>query len=324
MTFEDLRREYANDRIGEGIYRIVRDLASKIGRRYPESIYNGGMSWDNQSFDDLCQEVVIDQLLGQNQIDYIFDQATSTESVRRLLTMQVKRALSARRKKSSIDRLLGRISDLGTAGRLEKAGNHSLQIYRPLGSTAHYTNLSDAQINACASAVSSIPRLASRLDSSRETMIYTRRHLETLINTIFTVVPAVSARDFERIFKILLTPWDPEHIIIIDDEGIMGPLAQDPIEHKEMIATATKFAENLNHRERVTLVMKSQHSSDAQIAAELKLSRPTVAELKQTVLDRMKELMHGLPEDLLKIFMGHFLERCTTLLEEAALEEAAQ
>ena len=319
MTFEDLRREYANDRIGEGIYMIVHDLAFKIGRRYPESIYNGGMSWDNQSFDDLCQEVVTDQLLGQNQIDYIFDQATSTESVRRLLTMQVKRALIARRKKSPIDRLLGRISDLGTAGRLEKAGNHSLQIYRPLGSTAHYTNLSDAQINACASAVSSIPRLASRLDSSRETMIYTREHLETLINTVFTVVPAVSARDFERIFEILLTPWCPAALVPIEDESIPpGQPAQDPIEEQEMIATATKFAENLNHRQRVVLVMKCQQFSDAQIAAELKLSRPTVAELKQTGLDRMKELMHGLPEDLLRIFIEHFLKRCNTLLEEAA------
>ena len=78
MTFEDLRREYADDRIGEGIYKIVRDLASRIGRRYPESIYNSGMAWDNQSFDDLCQEVITNQLLGQKQIDYIFEQATST------------------------------------------------------------------------------------------------------------------------------------------------------------------------------------------------------------------------------------------------------
>lgn len=319
MTFEDLRREYADDRIGEGIYKIVRDLASRIGRRYPESIYNSGMAWDNQSFDDLCQEVITNQLLGQKQIDYIFEQATSTESVGRLLTMQVKRALSARHKKSPIDRLLVRISDLATAGQLEKAGDRSMEFYRPKGSRAQSTNLSVAQINACVKALSSIPRLASRLDSSRETMIYTREHLETLINTVFTVVTAVSARDVERIFGILLTPWCPATLVPIEDESIApGHPAPDPMEEKEMITAANKFAENLSHRQRVVLVLKCQQIPDAQIASELKLSRPTVAKLKQEGLDRMKQFMRGLPEDHLRIFIGHFLKRCNSLLEEAA------
>lgn len=318
--FEDLRLEYDNKLIGEGIYGIVRELAEKIGRRYPESVYNGGISWDTQSFDDLCHEVVLQQLISQNQIHYIFEQAKSTESVRRLLTMQVKRALGARRKKRPIDRLLGRVSTLATDGWLEKAGDQNAEFYRQNGSPELYKPLSDAQINACAQAGASIPRLESRLDSSRETMIYNKERLGGLINTFFTVVPALSARDLRKILEILLTPWVPPTIVPIEDEDILSGLpAINLIEEEQMIAGANKIAECLTHNQRVVLVLKLQEIPDAQIASELKLSRPTVAKMKQKVFERIgQELKHALPEDHHVLALQHVLNRCNTLLEEAS------
>ena len=68
MNFSQLQAEYSNQLIGEGIYGIIRELVGKIARKYPESIYNDGLSWDSQSVDDVCQEVVLNQLLGQKQI----------------------------------------------------------------------------------------------------------------------------------------------------------------------------------------------------------------------------------------------------------------
>jgi hypothetical protein len=315
MTFSQLHSEYTNQLIGESIYGIVRELSGMIARKYPESIYNDGLAWDSQSVDDICQEVVLNQLLGQKQIHYIFDNATSIESVRRLLTGQIKRALLARRKKSPIDRLLKRISDLSKEGSIEIVEG-GISFYRLSGSQNEYQPLNGSQLNACARAIASVPRLDSRLDTGRESMIYTPERLKTVVEALFQIVPAVTEKDLRSILEVLLTPWAPASLVPVEKESIpSGHEAEDLIEEEQMVMDARSLANSFTHAQRVILVLKSQNVADAIVATEVGVSRPTVADMKKTVLSRVGvELITDIPSDRHERAMQYLLEECNLLI----------
>lgn len=317
MTFSELQNEYDKQLIGEGIYAIVREFSGMIARKYPESIYNDGLSWDSQSIDDVCQEVVLNQLIGQKQIHYIFDNANSIESVRRLLTMQVKRTLAARRKKSPIDRLLKRISDLTKDGHIEFV-EAVVPFYRQPGSISEYQALNDSQLNACVRAIAPIPRLDSRLDTGRESMIYNPERLKTVVETLFGVVLAVSKKDLRQILEILLTPWTPASLVLIEKESISSENdTEDSIAEGQMITSAQSLANSLSREQRVILVLKSQNVADARVASEVGVSRPTISVMKKTVLSRVeRELIADLPTSRHERAMQYLLEKCNMLIEE--------
>ena len=317
MSFTELRKEYDKQLIGAGIYEIVRELCGMIAHKYSETIYNGGLSWDSQSIDDICQEVVLNQLLGQKQIHYIFDNATSTESVRRLLTRQIKRALLMRRKKIPIDRLLKRIADLSKDGGIQLVIG-GIPHYRLAGSQHEYQPLEAFQLNACVRAMSAIPRLHSRLDTGHESMIYTPERLKTVVETLFQIVPAVTEKDLRSILEVLLTPWAPATLVPVEKESISsGYDAEYSIEEEQMVTEARSLARSFNHAQRVVLVLKGQNVADTIVASEVGVSRPTVADMKKTVLSRVElELIADLPADRHERAMQYLLEECNALIEE--------
>jgi hypothetical protein len=315
MNFSQLHAEYSSQLIGEGIYEIVRELAGKIARKYPESVYNDGLSWDSQSVDDVCQEVVLNQLLGQKQIHYIFDNATSIESVRRLLTAQIKRALATRRKKSPIDRLLKRISAFSKEGLIEfvEAG---VPFYRLPGTQDQYQSLDGSHLNACVRAIAPVPRLDSRLDTGRESMIYTPDRLKKAMEVLLRTVPALTEKDLRDILEVLLTPWAPASLVPVEKESIpSGDYAQDSIEEEQMATEARTLAGSFSHAQRVVLVLKSQNVADADVASEVGVSRPTIADMKKTVLSRVGvELISDLSSDRHERAMQYLLEECNLLI----------
>jgi hypothetical protein len=315
MNFAQLHAEYSSQLIGEGIYEIVRELAGKIARKYPESVYNDGLSWDSQSVDDVCQEVVLNQLLGQKQIHYIFDNATSIESVRRLLTAQIKRALATRRKKSPIDRLLKRISAFSKEGLIEfvEAG---VPFYRLPGTQDQYQSLDGSHLNACVRAIAPVPRLDSRLDTGRESMIYTPDRLKKAMEVLLRTVPALTERDLREILEVLLTPWAPASLVPVEKESIpSGDYAQDSIEEEQMAIEARTLAGSFSHAQRVVLVLKSQNVADADVASEVGVSRPTIADMKKTVLSRVGvELISDLSSDRHERAIQYLLEECNLLI----------
>lgn len=318
MTFDDLKREFEEYLIGPSVYQIVHELSNKIARKYRETIYNDGLSWDSQSIDDLCQEVVLNQLLAQKQIHYIFDNATSTESVRKLLTSQIKRALAARRKATPIDRLLRRISDLAKAGQIELVEG-GVPFYRAAQTQSAYVPLDATQMNACVRELSQIPRLDSRLDTGRETMIYTPERLRTLLSKLFETVPALTEKEIREIFEVLLTPWTPASLVPVEKESISSDyVAEDSVEEEQMIAAARTLAHNLTHEERIILILKSQKIADANVAKAVGVSRPTVADMKAAVLARVgRELILDLSEDRHERAMQYLLEECNFLTQDA-------
>ena len=320
MTLQALRAEYQSVGIGPRIWRLVPELTRAVARRYPPSVYNYGESWSDDSVQDLAQQVVLDRLLGEAQLEYLFDQAKSIESWRRLLSLQVRRTLAHRRRKTVVDRLLTRVRRLAQAPafRVRTAGR---AVWISLGdSSAPLVDLPDSGISQLANSVRDIPQLAASPRSSRASMIYTTPDLRLLLERVLDEAGAVSERDLARVFEVLLTSWLPT--FLQDPEGDYPsdePTPEATVEDAEMRAAVENFARDLSEPERWILLGKSQGIADGDIAARLGRSRPWVAQRKQGVLERLAtELMSQFDADRHVPAMEDLLARISHSLGESA------
>lgn len=298
MTLDDLRAEYDSVKIGPEIWGIVVELASAVARRYPASIYNEGVPWNDESVQDLAQEVVLDRLLEEAQLRYLFDQASDLESWRRLLTLQVRRTIVRRRRRTVLDRLLSRARSLGQEPpfRLESFGS---KVWLLSGDEAsELVDLTPSRISSLASSVKHIPQLVDDPQSSRASMVYRTSDLRTLLASVVGEVGAISERDLARILELLLTSWLPT--FLEDSEQLAERVSEcespvELLEMSEMNLMVATFAASLNETEQHMLLAKSQGVPDAEIAGVLGRSRPWVAQQKQAVLDRVgTEVMGGI------------------------------
>ena len=299
MTLQELRAEYEAVGIGPIIWGLVRELAGAIARRYPPGVYNDGALWSEDRLDDLAQQVVLDRLLAEGQLEYLFDQATSVESWRRLLSFQVRRTLAQRRRKTVVDRLLVRIRRLARVSpfRTQVVGRTVWVCHED--SRVPLVDLHDSRISEAANAVRDIPQLTARERSSRASMVYTTLDLRMLLERVLDEVGAVSERDLARIFEVLLT----SHLRTF----LQGPEGDYPsdepspdavVEDAEMRSAVQTFVDDLSQPERWILLGKSQSISDGEIAARLGRSRPWVAQQKHRVLERLgRDLLSQFDDD---------------------------
>ena len=149
-------------------------------------------------------------------------------------------------------------------------------------------------------------------------MIYTPERLKAVVETLFGVVSAVAERDFRQILEVLLTPWAPVSLVPVEKEYVSsGNNAEDSIEEEQMITSARSLANSLRRDQRVILVLKSQNVADALVTSEVGVSRPTVADMKKSVLVRVgQELIADLPANRHERAMQYLLEECNSLIEE--------
>ena len=119
------------------------------------------------------------------------------------------------------------------------------------------------------------------------------------------------------ILEVLLTPWAPASLVPVEKESIPSRYdTEDSIEEEQMITSARSLANSLSHQQRVVLVLKSQNVADAVVASEVGVSRPTVADMKKTVLGRVgAELIADLPAERHERAMQNLLEECNMLIE---------
>lgn len=320
MTLQELRAEYQSVRIGPHIWALVLEMTRGIARRYPPGVYNHGESWSDESLEDLAQQVVLDRLLGEAQLEYLFDQATSLESWRRLLSLQVRRTLSRRRRKTVVDRLLARVRklartppfDMRTVGRqVWVSGN---DFAGPLA------DLSDSRLSHLANAVRSIPQLLASRPSSRAPMIYTTPDLRLMLERLLAEVGAVSERDLASVFEILLTSWLPTFLQHPEGEyPSEEPTPEAVAEDAQMRAAVEAFARDLSEPEQWILLGKSQGIADGDIATRLGRSRPWVAQRKERVLERLAtDLMSRFDADRHVPAMEELLAGISRSLEQRA------
>ena len=298
MSLSDLRAEYDSVKIGPRIWELVLELTRAVSRRYPTTVYNNGELWSDESVADLAQEVVLERLLGEGQLKYLFDQATDLESWRRLLTLQVRRTLAHRRQATVLDTLLSRVRRLGREPPLRLENFGSKVWISSEDSEAEFVDLAPSTVARLAGSVRHIPQMVADQRASRASMVYRTSDLQALLGLVLEDVGAVSERDLARILELLLTSWLPT--FLQDDEQLLdrdselgGPV--ELLESSEMRSVIETFAASLSEAEQQILLSKSQGVPDAEIAGSLGRSRPWVAQRKQLVLDRVgNELMREL------------------------------
>ena len=287
-----------SDKIGPRIWDLVLELTRAVSRRYPTIVYNNGEPWSDENVADLAQEVVLERLLGEAQLQYLFDQAVDLESWRRLLTLQVKRTLARRRRATVLDTLLSRIRRLGQAPpfRLERFGSKVWILSDD--SEGEFVDLAPSTVSRLAGSVRHLPQMVADQRASRASMVYRTNDLRTLLRLVLEDVGAVSEGDLAKILELLLTSWLPTFLqddeqLLDRDSKLEGPV--ELLESSEMRSVIETFAASLSEAEQQILLSKSQGVPDAEIAGSLGRSRPWVAQRKQLVLDRVgSELMREL------------------------------
>lgn len=294
MTFQELKKEYEKSLIGDKIYSLLIQLCSLVARKYREDVYNNGNSWNQESFMELCQEVALERMLGENQIHYIFREAKTLDSIRALFTRQIKLTLASRRPITPIDRLITRVKAHASEGDVDAVTKSGKYSFCAKGQGVKVVPLSERQIIDCVNLLRQIPIIHTRLDTSRETMIYSPANLLVALDHIFGYVGAVSEHDLREIFKNLLTPWlrtflESEYEDYVSE---IDPTAQAQ-GRKVILQEAKSFTGTLSDREKIVLVHKSNKVSDDSIAKIIGVSRPTVASIRESVLGKVKSQFLG-------------------------------
>ena len=291
MTFEELKAEYEKSIIGEKIYALLTELSAVVAKKFPNLKFNNGSPWNAESIAELCQEIATEQFLGENQIHYIFREANNLDSVRALFVKQIKRGLNRRGFKSPVDRLITRVKSHAKNGDIEaviqtKSPKYS---FSARGVTIVAPPISERQIIDCANLLRQIPIIYTRLDTSRETMIFSPENLLKALGLIFGQIGSVSEPDLHKIFENLLTPWT-QTILYLDEEDYdttKNPTAQGQ-ERGAVFDEVRRFADMLSNEEKIVLVHKSNDISDESVASIIKKSRPTVAKIKADSFHKVK------------------------------------
>ena len=291
MTFEELKAEYEKSIIGGKIYALLTELSAVVAKKFPNLKFNNGSPWNAESIAELCQEIATEQLLGENQIHYIFREANNLDSVRALFVKQIKRGLNRRGFKSPVDRLITRVKSHAKNGEIEaviqtKSPKYS---FSAKGVTVVAPPISERQIIDCANLLRQVPIIYTRLDTSRETMIFSPENLLKALDLIFGQIGSVSEPDLHKIFENLLTPWT-QTILYLDEEDYdttKNPTAQGQ-ERGAVFDEVRRFADMLSNEEKIVLVHKSNDISDESVASIIKKSRPTVAKIKADSFHKVK------------------------------------
>jgi hypothetical protein len=314
MTFSAFRDEYETDVIGPRLWKLLRELAENVARRYPPLVYNNGQSWNTDSYEDLSQDVVVDLLIGEGQLEFIFEVSGSVEDIRRLLVRQIKRALSRRRVFTVVDRLISRIRKFAVVEpfSMKRVGREDWITFD--SSDEVFRNLSDDERAMAIRDCFSVTRLVANSRSERASMVYSTLNLKELVSRIVSVGGGVGIRDLSRILESLLTPWLAS--ILGDTEELDVPAATDPsgeMENAEMRVKVKSFALGLTSSDLSIILSKAQGIADQDVASQIGRSRPWVAERKKTVLNKVSG---GL---MAEFFNEQLDEVAEVLLEEVSL-----
>lgn len=324
MTYRQLRQEHKEHAIGPGLWSLLLEITGRIARRYPVEVYNHGIAWDDDSFEDLALEVALDRLLEERQLEYIFaladeDFSNPQDTLSRLLGFQVKRTLSHRRRVSVVDRLMTRVSSIANADPfvLMHHGN-DLVVSLDASKAPAPRSLSDLQLRQAIVEIQSIPRIPSRLMAERESQVYNRTNLTELISRLCEHFDEILLSDVRKIFEQLLTAWVPT-FLHQDNEApssLSGP--EFDFERNQMKKRVQAFVNTLDDSTKFILIGKSQGVSDEKLANQLDRSRPWIAAQKSKVLGRIQtDVIKHIPEALHDESVFLMLEFCSNGEHEA-------
>ena len=328
MSLDEIHVECADPRwggIGPKFHSILLDTCRRVAKsaRYEVvDVFNHGLPWTDDAFEELAQEVISERLWprDQEQLHYVLTTAQSEDELRRLLSVQVKRALSGRRGNVASDRLLDRVRKL--------AETDSYVVWRTpdeewiaLAKTVDPASLTQAQIREAIGIVARVPRLPTPPSASRESMIYAPRPFKVLVGRLVDRFGTVNFGALRRIFEEFLTPRNPaglrEGEAIPDSRELPELVAQRHQMQARIDQQVVEVARAIDPVRRGILIGKfvsvdedgvAAPVTDGALGEALGRSRQTIVKQKELAVESVRTLIAALPAE--------FREDATSLLIE--------
>jgi hypothetical protein len=287
VSWAEVLAEYRSERIGPEILTTVQQLCGQIARRYPPPIYAHSPTWDGPALEDLAQDVVVERLLGEGQLDYIMMTAESLSEFERLVTQQIKRCLSRRRRRTIADNLIDRSRRILSETPFQEVPGLSPVRYQLAGHTPEDRDASASELRSAALVVRAVPRDRAGLASERAPRVYSSEALAALLEGVARVLPtSFSVRDLDEIFRLLLTDLIPSDLEEGDVDQVVHAAAVDTPEATAVVDDVVeRLIGRLTDDQRVILRMKAADVSDGEVATIIGVSRPTLAARKHDVFD---------------------------------------
>ena len=310
MTYQAILDECERDQIGPLFWDLLVKVAGRIARGRPPEAY-GEAAWSEEAIRDLAQDVALLRLIEESQLEYVLELAIDMDSLRRLLSHQVKRTLSRRRTITVVDRLLTRIGRMVSDADYRVTDVGREKFISLGGGGREPTNLSETELRRGALLIDSIPRLASRPSAERESKVYNRSDLSELVRRLVTEFNGILIRDVRKVLEITLTSWLPTILFDHKEEPADESNPEIGLERSEMKTMIKSFVADLEPEHRDVLLGKTQEISDDDLATRLGRSRPWVADRKKEVLEKAGNVISDLPPELHTEAAGLFLDELT-------------
>jgi DNA-directed RNA polymerase specialized sigma24 family protein len=307
MSWNALKGEFAKALLGPRILAEVERAVDLVVRRYDPVIYAGTPDW-GQARDDLVQDVVTTILLGEHQLDYLFQVASGLDDFRALLYRQVRRLLARRRQRTVIDNLIDRVREAVAAPPFEQVPGAPPR-FRLVGREVEQRSPTEDEIHLAATRVAAIPRVTFNA-TERAPVVYHSDALATVLQIVAETLPSsFSLQDVDRILRLVLTDWIPRFL----EEGEESFSARDeeltPEEMVVMQDIVTRVLTAMSADQRLILLRKLEGISDAAVAEEVGVSRPTLAARKNAVFRTLEVELQDMDSELQRAVTGELALR---------------
>ncbi len=289
MSWEAISREYDSEVVGPEIVRAVRTLSGQVARHYPPGVYASSPSWDAAALEELVQDVV-EQLLRDGQIDYVMLTAHGLSEFERLVTQQIKRCLSKRRRRTIVDNLLDRSRAILTAPPFEEVPGQVPARYRLAGTEQADREPTPSELRAAALVARAVPQDSSGVVRERAPRVYTNVALSVVLEGVVrTLATPVTLRHLDHIFRLLLTDLIPSDLEELGDVEAVdeadASASADPESAAVVRSVVKRLIGRLTDEQKVILRMKAADVADGEVATVIGVSRPTLASRKHDVFE---------------------------------------
>ena len=319
MKLTLLIEEFEREVIGPNVLQEIRKACHTRARKYPPSIYGGSSTWDEDAVNDLVQDVIVDRLLGENQIYYIFDVSRTIKDWRALLDRQIRITLARRRVRTVVDNMLDRARRVlrrDDKVTVSKFGRWA--VFRLVESTQEYQPLTDEQVRSIVEIVRVIPR-QSPSRSERAPSVYRKQDFETLLHYVLKeATGGVTVRDLGMVFEKVFTDWVPAVLELSEDVPHRTIDAPDTtLEVREALG---KIIAKMTKEDAIIIRGRLAGLPDVEVAGMLDISRPTLIKRRNILFNKV---IHPIADDLDEKGQDALIDRVAmAAFEKAGSDEA--
>ena len=297
LELEAFQSEFANKVVDKLIYgRTTKIIKSLLSRRDP-TIYAGTASAAD-GLSDVVQNFVIEVLIDEGQLDYIFTVATSADDFDRLLRFQGRRYLARTRVRTVVDNLIDRAVRLLRSEddvQVTREGRGEFFVRRDTDGTPQTLDSGNC-LNRAVALAAAVPKILGD-GEDRAPIVYSSEGLGKVVGILLrTCAKPICIADLDDFFSKLLTAWKPSFLGLDSEAANLADKALRPEDEvlareEEMLATnvATSLADEMNSEEQEIFAFKHANLADRVLAAHLGISRQSLHPRKQRLFGRIAD-----------------------------------